>query len=137
LIGAVTVPVSVYGIGYTASRREGLGRLGCAYNAFLVAMTLVPLAGNVLTFLIAWELMSLASYFLVVADPDERGVLHAGWVYALVTHAGVACLLAGMLLLAHGTGSDRLADWAGLAGGLPAGLRTAAFVLLALGFGSK
>ena len=34
-------------------------------------MSLVPLAANVMTFLIAWELMSLASYFLVLHDRDD------------------------------------------------------------------
>jgi hydrogenase-4 component B len=42
-----------------------------------------------------------------------------------------------MLLLAAGTGSERFADWGGAAAALPAGARTAAFLLLALGFGSK
>src|SRR5581483_11572881 len=135
VIGADAVPASVYAIGYTA-RHHAPGP-GAAYAAFLAAMAAVPLAANLLTFLVAWELMALASYFLVVADPDDRGALRAGWVYALVTHAGLACLLAGMLVLATATGSDRFADWTRLAATLGPGTRTAAFVLLALGFGSK
>src|SRR5262249_22330976 len=117
--------------------RRGLAGLGVAYNAFLAAMVLVPLAANLFTFLMVWELMSLASYFLVVADPEERGVLRAGWVYALVTHAGLACLVTGMLVIAQATGSDRFADWTRLGGGLPPGARAPPFALLALGFGSK
>jgi hydrogenase-4 component B len=137
LVGGLALPVSIYAIGYTAGRGEGLPGLGAAYNAFLGAMVLVVVAGNVLTFLVAWELMALASYFLVMSDPEERGVTRAGWVYALVTHAGLACLVAGMLLLAGAAGSDRLADWAAAGAALPSAVRNLVFLLLALGFGSK
>ena len=137
LVGGAAVPCSIYAIGYLDDRRSGLPGLGVAYAGFLASMALVPIAGNVLTFLVAWELSALSSYFLVMADPDDPGVPRAGWVYALVTHAGLACLLAGMLLLAHFAGSDRFADWPGVTATLPPGLRALAFALLALGFGSK
>jgi hydrogenase-4 component B len=137
LVGAAAVPASVYALGYTRERREGIGGLGAAYNVFLAAMVLVPVAANLLTFLVAWELMALASYFLVMTDGDQRTVARAGWVYAVVTHAGLACLLAGMLLLAQAAGSDRFADWPAAAALLSPGRRALVFVLLALGFGSK
>jgi hydrogenase-4 component B len=54
-----------------------------------------------------------------------------------MTHAGMACLLAGMLLLWVWTGSPRFADWPAAAGALGPAARGAVFVLLALGFGSK
>jgi hydrogenase-4 component B len=137
LIGGLAVPVSVYAIGYTGGRRRGLAALGAAYNAFLAAMVLVVLAANVLTFLIAWELMALASYLLVMTDTEARGTVQAGWVYALVTHAGLGCLAGGMLLFAGATGSDRFADWPAAAAAVPPVTRGLVFVLLALGFGSK
>lgn len=137
LIGGTAVPVSLYAIGYTAERGRGLAGLGCAYNVFLGTMALVPLAANVFTFLVAWEVMALASYLLVMTDADDRGVARAGWVYAVVTHAGLACLAAGFLLIAHAAGSDRFADWGPAATALAPSTRTLVFVLLALGFGSK
>jgi formate hydrogenlyase subunit 3/multisubunit Na+/H+ antiporter MnhD subunit len=143
IVGLVGVPASVYAVGYLApggphgaAPRRGSGA-SLAYAVFLLAMALVPLAGNVLTFLVAWELMALASYVLVLSDPDARGAVPAAWIYALVTHAGLACLLAGMLLVALPAGSDRFADWPAAAALLPPGRRAAAFVLLAVGFGSK
>ncbi|HEU5319418.1 MAG TPA: proton-conducting transporter membrane subunit, partial [Methylomirabilota bacterium] len=54
-----------------------------------------------------------------------------------MTHAGLACLLAGMLLVTAHTGSPRFADWPAGSGGLTPGVRSLAFVLLALGFGTK
>ena len=133
LVGCATVPVSVYAIGYTGGERRGV----LAYLVFVGSMCLVPLAANLMTFAIAWELMSLASYFLVLHDRRERESVHAAWVYAVMTHAGLACLLAGMLLLGVWTGSFSFADWRAAAPGLTALARDVAFVLLAAGFLGK
>lgn len=139
LVGFAAVPVSVYAIGY-AGRERG-GRV--AYAVFVASMAIVPLAANLMTFVIAWELMSLASYLLVVdgargaARIQARAAVRAAWAYAVMTHAGLACLLAGMLLLTGWTGSSAFADWGAAASGLTPGERGLAFALLALGFASK
>src|SRR3990172_4726478 len=114
LIGGVTVPASVYALGAPAGERRGVP----AYLVFVGSMCLVPVAANLMTFAIAWELMSLASYFLVLHDPRERGAVRASWVYAVMTHAGLACLLGGMLLLGAWTGSLAFSDWRAAAPGL-------------------
>src|SRR2546428_350977 len=137
LVGATAVPASLYAIGYTGRERRGC----LAYLVFVAAMLAVPLAANVMTFALAWELMSLASYVLVLdgarAGREPAASAHAGWVYAVMTHAGLACLLAGMLLLTAWTGSARFADWTAAAPALDAGARSLAWALLALGFGAK
>lgn len=132
LVGAATVPASLYAMGVEAEERRGF----LVYGLFIVSMCAVPLAANVLTFLLAWELMSLASYGLVVQS-GEREAVRGAWVYAVMTHAGLACLLAGMLLLGAWTGSFRFADWSMAAPTLGPGAVSLAFVLLALGFGAK
>jgi len=136
LVGAAAVPVSVYAIGYAGRERRGC----LAYAVFVAAMLVLPLAANVMTFALAWELMSLASYVLVLdgarAGREPAASAHAGWVYAVMTHAGLACLLAGMLLLTAWTGSARFADWAA-APTLTAGARSLVWALLALGFAAK
>ena len=133
LIGFAAVPASVYAMGYP----DGGDRGQLAYVVFVVTMGLVPLAANAMTFVIAWELMSVASYFLVLHDRESRESTRAGWIYAVMTHAGLACLLAGMLLLGADVGSLRFADWRSAAPALAASTRNAAFVLLALGFAGK
>ena len=137
LVGVTAVPTSLYAIGYTGHERRGC----LAYAVFVVAMLVVPLAGNVMTFALAWELMSLASYVLVLdgarAGRETAVSAHAAWVYALMTHAGLACLLAGMLLLTAWTGSARFADWTLAAPALGTSARSLAWVLLALGFAAK
>jgi hydrogenase-4 component B len=132
LVGASTAATSVYALGY-AARSHG----GGAYLAFVGALGAVPLAGNVMTFLLAWEIMSLASWLLVLDRRDDAQTRRAAWVYAVMTHAGLACLLAGMLLLTAHTGSLRFADWRTAAPTLAPTVRHAAWLLLALGFAGK
>jgi hydrogenase-4 component B len=132
LIGAVSLPVSIYAIDHAGHDRRGAG----AYVVFVGSMLLVPLAANTMTFAIAWELMSLASYVLVVQSRTEESA-HAGWVYAVMTHGALACLLAGMLLLGAWTGSASFADWAAVAPALDAPARSAVWALLAIGFLAK
>ncbi len=133
LVGATVIPASLYALDYARGARRGLG----AYLAFVAAMAVVPLAANVVTFLLAWEIMALASYALVLHDRDDPAAVRAAWIYAVMTHAGLACLLAGMLLMAAWTGSLRFADWPGAAAGLGTPARNLVFALLALGFASK
>ncbi len=133
LIGFAAVPASIYAMGSSPGER----RDRFAYLVFVLSMCLVPLAANTMTFAIAWELMSLASYFLVLHDRESKASIYAGWVYAVMTHAGLACLLAGMLLLGAWTGSPRFEDWRAAAPALSATARNAVFVLLGLGFAGK
>ena len=133
LVGASTVPASIYAIGYTTGERRGV----LAYLGFVAAMGLVPLAANVMTFVIAWELMSLASYFLVLHDRESDESIEAAWIYAVMSQIGLACVLAGMLLLIATTGSVSFADWSRAAPGLSSGARALPLLLLGLGFASK
>ena len=77
--GAVAIPVGVYAIGY--ARREHLGRVPLAVlPLFVAAMLLVPAAGSVTTFLLAWELMAIASLVLVLAEHTRPEVRSAAAV---------------------------------------------------------
>jgi hydrogenase-4 component B len=133
LIGAAAIPASIYAFGDAAGARRGR----FAYAVFVTSMCVVPVAANTMTFLIAWELMSLASYFLVLHDRQSKESVNAAWIYAVMTHAGLACLLAGMLLLGAEVGSPHFADWRAAAPTLTPTTRDVAFLLLALGFAGK
>ncbi len=133
IAGLTIAAASLYAIGYAGDRAQGRG----AYLAFAAALLVVPLAANAMTFLIAWEVMSLASWALVLDGRDDRGARRAGWIYAVMTHAGFACLLSGMLLIATHTQSTRFTDWQTAAPALAPAVRSAAWALLAIGFAAK
>jgi formate hydrogenlyase subunit 3/multisubunit Na+/H+ antiporter MnhD subunit len=87
-------------------------------------------------FLVAWELMALALFFLVTFEDEQESVRQAGWVYLVATHLGAAFLLAFFLILARETGTMDFAGWVGTGLRSPelAGLL---FLLALIGFGSK
>jgi hydrogenase-4 component B len=139
VIGVGAIPAALYGAGYTAAYNDGrasLPLLGAMFNLFLLTMSLVTLADNVLTFLLMWEGMSLASYFLVITESDEERVRNAGLWYIAMTHAGLALLLAAFVLLMNG-GTGAFADLRAGAVSLSATTRNAIFLLAFVGFGSK
>ena len=139
VIAVGAIPAALYAIGYTReyAGKHSLAGMGFAFNVFIAAMILVPLARNVLTFLPLWEVMSLASYFLVITENEHEETLSAGWVYFVMTHAGFAALFVGFLLLARATGTSSFAEWNAAAGNLDSGSRNLVFALFAVGFGSK
>lgn len=99
LTGAVAAPVGCYLIGYV--RREHLGRVPMAVvPLFVAAMLLVPAAGSVTTFLLAWELMAIASLILVLSEHARPQVRSAGLWYAVMTQLGFIAILVGLVVLA-------------------------------------
>ena len=139
LVGLVAIPCGIYGAAYSAAYegRYSLRLLGAMLNLFLLAMSLVPCADNVLTFLLMWEGMSLTSYFLVMTEADEPDTVRAGVWYLAMTHGGLALVLAAFLLLAAGAATTSFGDLRGAAAALSPAARSAVFLLALLGFGSK
>jgi hydrogenase-4 component B len=138
VVSLIGLPVALYGAAYTrAYEAHPAGRtLGAMLNVFLLAMSLVPLADDALTFLAAWEAMSLSSYLLVMTEADEPDTVRAGNWYLGMTQLGLAFLLAAFLLLA---GSGPL-GFEALRSGAPSlapALRALVFLLALVGFGSK
>ncbi|MFB3789252.1 MAG: proton-conducting transporter membrane subunit [bacterium] len=126
---------SVYGIEYMAgdTEKKNTGPCWFFYNLTVAGMVLVVLARNGVLFLVAWEVMALASFFLVTFEDEREGVLEAGWTYLIATHTGTAFLFALFLLLGRPSGSldfDRF-------GGYDPSLAGVMFILAVIGFGTK
>jgi formate hydrogenlyase subunit 3/multisubunit Na+/H+ antiporter MnhD subunit len=129
---------AVYGANYLLAYRNerSLGGPWLFFNLFVAGMSAVLLAGTAFLFLFAWEIMSLAGYFLVTFEHDRAEVRRAGWVYLVAAHLGVAVLLAAFVLLAGHAGDVAFAAFAasGPPGPVLAGVL---FVLTVIGFGTK
>jgi len=139
LTGAVAAPSALYGAGYSAAYagRYSLRWLGAMLNLFLLSMSFVPLADNVVTFLLVWEAMSLTSYFLVMTEHDQPETVRAGIWYLGMTQVGLACLLGAFLLLGARAPWLDFATLREAASSLPLGSRSVVFALALIGFGSK
>lgn len=98
---------AVYGGEYLSAYREKkwLGGAWFFYALLMAGMAVVVTARNGVLFLVAWEVMSLASFFLVTFEDEESSVREAGWTYLVATHIGTAFLTAFFILLGRETGS--------------------------------
>ena len=132
LTGAVAVAVGLYLVGY--ARHGHLSRVALTtLPMFVAAMLLVPAAGSVTTFLLAWELMAAASLILVLTEHTRARVRSAGLVYAVMTQLGFVAILVGLMVFSAAGGADRFADLHPTSHAA----RTAVFLLTFAGFGSK
>lgn len=130
---------TIYAVGYleTAPNRS---RFFGFFSLCVVATTGVALSGNLITFLVFYELLTLTTYPLV-AHSQSTAAMRGARTYLIYTLTGGALLLAGVVWLTHevGTvefadrGSPALAEWAAQN---PLGA-TVIFAILLTGLGVK
>lgn len=128
---------SVYANGYwpAASHRATEPGLTFFYGILAAGMALVVVARNGVLFLIAWEIMALAAYFLLVTEHNREEVRAAGTVYLVATHCGTAALVVLFSLLRLHGSTFLFPDPAGLQ--IAQGSAALLFVAALFGFGSK
>lgn len=134
-ISLVCALAAVYGTAYLDKYRgkKKLGAAWCYFNLLFASMLLVVVSRNGILFLIAWEAMSLSSFFLVMFEHEKPEVREAGWVYLVAAHVGQACLMFLFILLG-GQNSNLDFDRFITPGAAAAG---AMFILATAGFGAK
>jgi formate hydrogenlyase subunit 3/multisubunit Na+/H+ antiporter MnhD subunit len=151
LTGAVGVAAGVYTIGYTGTGHatarhpaavQGAGASSRTAQAmlpvFVGSMLLVPAAAGVTTFLLLWEVMALTSLVLVLSNHRSgEGVRESGVWYAAMTHAGFACLLLALIVLAGAGDGESFTALREGADQLSGPAASAVFLLALAGFGSK
>jgi len=136
LLGAVAAGVSVYAVGYWRGESAPRLRLICLqYHVFLASMAFVILADDAYLFMVAWETMALASYFLVTTDHRLPPIRSAGFLYLLMAHIGALAVLLCFGVM-HGGEGDYSFD-ALRAANLTPFWSSVAFVLAFFGFGAK
>jgi hydrogenase-4 component B len=118
---------------YRNSVRAGLHWFLC--NVLISSMVVVLIASNGLLFLVAWEIMSLSSFLLVLFRHEENDSREAAWIYLIATHIGTAFLLAFFLVTGSLCGSLNFSDIAGH--GFSAGISGILFIAALIGFGAK
>ncbi len=133
---AVCTLAAIYGSQYLRAYadQKSLGPPWFFFNLLTASMVLVLSARNGVLFLVAWEVMSLASFFLVTFDDEKDSVRQAGWIYLVATHLGTAFLLVLFILLGRQGGSLDFDTFTAGPGPWSAGLL---FLLALVGFGTK
>jgi hydrogenase-4 component B len=138
VLSLLAVPIALFSVGYLAGPHWS-GRspfIGAMFNLLMAALELVFVSGDAITFLFAWELMSLTSAALVATEHESRASRRASFLYLAMSHIGTGCLFAGFLVLGSIAGSLSFSTL--LSGHLASGAqRHLLFALFFIGFGVK
>ena len=145
LCGVFLLPIAVIGAlgaayapGYFERDHEGvpLGSRLAAFTLLLSTMALVVVSASLVVLLMAWELMTIASWYLVASHHEDREVRGAGLNYLVAGHVSGAALLLLFAFLAQADSGWLIptAPFRAAAGLPPAGLLVA---LALVGFGTK
>ena len=106
LITGVSLAVSVYSVGYMELYDAGgAGRFHALLQLFTASMMGVVCVADWLFFIVFWELMTLASYFLVTHERSDPEAVRAGFRYFIMTHVATAGLLVAAVVLWRATGA--------------------------------
>lgn len=128
---------AIYGLGYwPASENQGNAKKLQVFWGLLVAgMALLLAARHALAFLLGWELMALASFFLITVEDEREDCRTAGWIYFIAAHVSSLLLFGLFAYWKKATGSFDLVP-------LPPGLLSpralsAVFCVALVAFGLK
>lgn len=133
-IFAVCLLAAIYSYHYMNHTEKALGTAAnyFFFSLLVASMALVVVAANMITFMLAWEIMSLSSFFLVIHDHQTPENRKAGYLYFVFSHVGAMFILAAFGVLYAHTGNFGF-DPAGLSHGA----KMLTFILAFIGFGSK
>jgi hydrogenase-4 component B len=136
VIGAASAGISFYAAGYFRTG-EGIppGLICFQYHVFIASMVMVVLADDAYAFMVMWETMALASFFLVTANHRVPEIRRAGYLYLLIAHIGAIAILLCFGVLQANTGDYRFANMR--AQHLSPLWASVAFLLATFGFGAK
>lgn len=99
VIAVIATLVTFYSIGYMESYPdENLARYYGPLLLLVAGMIGVVSSSDWFFFLVFWEFMTLASYFLVIFERENPVSLRAGFKYFLMTHAATALMFAAVII---------------------------------------
>ncbi len=136
IMGATSAGISAYASGYFR-KGEGTppGLLCLEYHAFLASMLGVILADDAYSFMVMWETMALASFFLVTANHRIPEIRQAGYLYITMARIGAIAILLCFGVLQANTGDYTFDNMR--AQSLTPFWASVAFLLAVFGFGAK
>ncbi len=135
VISLLVVVCSLYSLTYMREYEgKGAAAMGFFMNIFIASMVALLVMDNAFWFIVLFEMMSLSSWFLVIAGQDKTSI-NAGMLYFFIAHAGSVLIMIAFLLMGRESGSLDFASFRTLS--LSPGLASAVFLLAFFGFGAK
>ncbi len=136
LLGIVAVAIALYAPRYHEPAR-GTAIYLAIYNLALLSCLAVLAAGGIVTFLVAWESMSLTCYLLILRHPRIQESARGAFWFLALSEIGFLLVVAAFVILAAKTNATALDLIAARSHLVPDGWRAAAYLLALTGFGFK
>jgi hydrogenase-4 component B len=137
--GVVVLASSIFSSSYLKrySGHYSLKALNAWYLLLFASIVLILIANDLLTFLLAWELMSILSYLLVAFEHAREETSRAGYQMLAMGEVGFVAVALALLFLGTKAGSLEFSALKSAGIGLDAGVRWILFLLTFFGFGIK
>ncbi|BCX78708.1 proton-conducting transporter membrane subunit [Campylobacter sp. 19-13652] len=137
VVSFIALASSIYGLSYAEEyvKKANTAVFASLFNAFVLFMLLVISANDTFSFIVLWELMTIVSAFLILVNDGGDKTLKAVMIYLGIAQIGAFCILCGMLIINHYTGSSVFNQLSGTY--MPLWASILCFVLFLIGFGSK
>jgi hydrogenase-4 component B len=136
LLGLIAVATALYVPRYHEPGHATGLYLG-VFNLAALASLVVLVAGNVVTFLVAWETMALLCYLLILRRPRRSEVAAGAFWFLALSEVGFVAIVAAFVILAAKTHTMQLDLIAARAHLVSGDWRVAAYLLALTGFGFK
>ena len=139
IISVASVATVLYSRGYVEGylKRFSEAHISMHYTALVtlvVSMMLVVMSSGGFSFLFAWELMTIASFMLILFEAERQDVRRAALNYLVMMHIGFLFLVVGFVMLFNVTGS---ANFSAINLYYEQAQLLPLFVVLFIGFGMK
>lgn len=110
IINLTCVTGIIYSLGYTKHYLDKKGAISISLHFYSFvglqfAMLLVVMLRDGFAFLVAWELMSLFSFVLVIFEGEKEATLKTGITYLVQMHMGFTLLLIAFLFVNNQSGA--------------------------------
>ncbi len=137
--GLVFLPVSIFSSTYLVkySKHHNLRYFSVLYHVLFASIILVFVAGDTISFLVSWELMSIASYLLVTYESERAGSSRSAYVMLAMSEGGTIAVAIAFILIAGASAGLSFPALQSAAPTLGAPMRWAVFLLAFFGFAVK
>ncbi len=140
IINLVFLTGGFYGLFYMKAYREQRNNLSLHSIAFFLqhaAMISICMIQNSLAFLIAWEIMTLASFLVIIFEHELSITIKAGINYLIQAHVAILFMMIGFIWVASKTGSYDFQAIATYSASIPVSSSFMLFVLFFIAFAIK
>lgn len=139
ILGLVVFPVSLFSAFYLRHYigHYNLRYFSVLYHALFASLVLVLIAGDAISFVIAWEAMSIASYLLVTYQYEREDSAQAAFVMLAMSELGTMAVEIAFILVAVHAGTFEFYAMRAIGPALGGGIKWAVLLLSFFGFAVK